>query len=115
MECPYCKAENRDGVRYCSNCGRLIDPAALGSGVSSSSLTVASTQAKGITPGGTGGSHTLSIGTPLQGGRYVIKKVLGQGGMGAALLATDKRVNNKPVVIKELVSDSSDPEKIKED
>ena len=115
MECPYCKAENRDGVRYCSNCGRLIDPAALSSGVSSSSLTVASTQAKGITPGGTGGSHTLSVGTPLQGGRYVIKKVLGQGGMGAALLATDKRVNNKPVVIKELVSDSSDPNKIKED
>ncbi len=115
MECPYCKAENRDGVRYCSNCGRLIDPAALGSGVSSSSLTVASTQAKGITPGGTGGSHTLRVGTTLQGGRYVIKKVLGQGGMGAALLATDKRVNNKPVVIKELVSDSSDPDKIKED
>ena len=114
MECPYCKAENRDGVRYCSNCGRLIDPAAL-SGVSSNSLTVASTQAKGITPGGSGGSHTLSVGTTLQGGRYVIKKVLGQGGMGAALLATDKRVNNKPVVIKELVSDSSDPNKIKED
>jgi eukaryotic-like serine/threonine-protein kinase len=115
MECPYCKAENRDGVRYCSNCGRLIDPTAMSGGVSSNSLTVASTQAKGITPGGTGGSHTLSIGTTLQGGRYVITKVLGQGGMGAALLATDKRVNNKPVVIKELVSESSDPEKIKED
>ena len=26
MECPYCKVENRDGVRYCSNCGRVIDP-----------------------------------------------------------------------------------------
>ncbi len=115
MECPYCNAENRDGVRYCSNCGRLIDPAALSSGGSSNSVTVASTQAKGITPGGSGGTHTLNIGTPLQGGRYVIKKVLGQGGMGAALLATDKRVNNKPVVIKELVSESSDPEKIKED
>ncbi|MGH2494690.1 MAG: protein kinase domain-containing protein [Ktedonobacteraceae bacterium] len=115
MECPYCKAENRDGVRYCSNCGRLIDPAALGSGVSSNSLTVASTPAKGITPGGSGGSHTLSVGTTLQGGRYVVKKILGQGGMGAALLATDKRVNNKQVVIKELVSESSDPDKIKED
>ena len=115
MECPYCKAENRDGVRYCSNCGRLIDPAAINSGVSSNSLTVASTQAKGITPGGSGGSHTLSAGTALQGGRYVVTKVLGQGGMGAALLATDKRVNNKPVVIKELVSESTDPDKIKED
>jgi eukaryotic-like serine/threonine-protein kinase len=115
MECPYCKTENRDGVRYCSNCGRLIDPAALSSVVSSSSLTSASTPVKGITPGGGGGSHTLNVGTTLQGGRYVIKKMLGQGGMGAALLATDKRVNNKAVVIKELVSDSSDPDKIKED
>ncbi|HLQ11181.1 MAG TPA: serine/threonine-protein kinase, partial [Ktedonobacteraceae bacterium] len=115
MECPYCKTENRDGVRYCSNCGRLIDPVALSSGVSSNSITVASTSPRGITPGGSGGSHTLSIGTTLQGGRYIVKKVLGQGGMGAALLATDKRVNNKAVVIKELVSDSSDPTKIKED
>ena len=115
MECPYCKTENRDGVRYCSNCGRLIDPAALSSGASSNSLTVASTSPRGITPGGSGGSHTLSIGTTLQGGRYVIKKVLGQGGMGAALLATDKRVNDKPVVIKELVSENSDPAKMKED
>jgi eukaryotic-like serine/threonine-protein kinase len=115
MECPYCKAENRDGVRYCSNCGRLIDPAALNTGVSTNAATVVGTQAKSITPGGSGGSHTLSIGTTLQGGRYVITKVLGQGGMGAALLSTDKRVNNKPVVIKELVSDSSDPEKVKED
>lgn len=115
MECPYCKAENRDGVRYCSNCGRLIDPAAIGTGTSTNATTIASTQARGITPGGTGGAHTLSIGTALQGGRYVITKVLGQGGMGAALLATDKRVNNKPVVIKELVSESTDSEKIKED
>ena len=60
-------------------------------------------------------SRTLTVGTPLQGGRYVIKKVLGEGGMGAALLATDKRLDNKPVVIKELISDSSDPGKFKED
>jgi serine/threonine protein kinase/ABC-type branched-subunit amino acid transport system substrate-binding protein len=35
--------------------------------------------------------------------------------MGAALLATDKRLDNKQVVIKELISDSSDPAKFKED
>jgi serine/threonine protein kinase/ABC-type branched-subunit amino acid transport system substrate-binding protein len=51
----------------------------------------------------------------LQGGRYVIRQVLGQGGMGAALLATDKRLDSKLVVIKELVSDSNDPAKLKED
>src|SRR2546429_8639268 len=89
MECPYCKYENRDGVRYCSNCGRAISPDVT---------TITST-------GGT--SRSLAVGTPLQGGRYVITKILGEGGMGAALLATDKRTDNKLVVIKELISDNT--------
>ncbi len=96
MECPYCKYENRDGVRYCSNCGRALSPAATS------------------TPAG-GTSHSLPIGTPLQGGRYVVARVLGEGGMGTALLATDKRTDNKLVVIKELVSDNTDPSKFQED
>ena len=97
MECPYCKYENRDGVRYCSNCGRALSP---------TTATITST-------GGT--SRSLAIGTPLQGGRYVIAKILGEGGMGTALLATDKRTDNKLVVIKELVSDNTDPAKFQED
>jgi eukaryotic-like serine/threonine-protein kinase len=97
MECPYCKYENRDGVRYCSNCGRALSPAAT------SNTSV----------GGT--SRTLAVGTPLQGGRYVVTKILGEGGMGTAMLATDKRTDNKLVVIKELVSDNSDPAKYQED
>jgi eukaryotic-like serine/threonine-protein kinase len=97
MECPYCKYENRDGVRYCSNCGRALSPAAT----------------PNTSIGGT--SRSLAIGTPLQGGRYVITKTLGEGGMGAALLATDKRTDNKLVVIKELVSENTDPAKFQED
>lgn len=114
MECPYCQTENRDGVRYCSNCGRYIGtgpaPATIGAGNTTSTSS-------GATTTGTGGvnSRSLTVGTQLQGGRYVIKKVLGEGGMGAALLATDKRLDNKPVVIKELVADSNDPAKFKED
>src|SRR6185503_5018562 len=61
-----------------------------------------------------GSSSSLTPGTPLQGGRYLVKDVLGEGGMGAALLATDKRLDNKLVVIKELISDSNDPAKLKE-
>lgn len=98
MECPYCKAENRDGVRYCGSCGKLIG-------------TPATTPA---TPGSSP-SRSLVAGSRLQGGRYVIKKVLGQGGMGAALLATDIRLDNKPVVIKELISDTVDPDRIQDD
>src|SRR5947208_6941133 len=97
MECPYCKYENRDGVRYCSNCGRALSPAATAN----------------TSIGGT--SRSLAIRTSLQGGRYVITKTLGEGGMGTALLATDKRTDNKLVVIKELVSDNNDPAKYQED
>src|SRR5882724_271531 len=88
MECPYCKAENRDGVRYCGNCGRLLEDTILSSS-----------------------SHSLSTGARLQGGRYIVQRVLGQGGMGAALLATDIRLDGKLVVIKELVSEYTDPQK----
>jgi eukaryotic-like serine/threonine-protein kinase len=107
MECPNCKAQNRQGVRFCSNCGQRMPPEPTVLGPTAIPPTVAA-------PGTRGGS-SLSIGTPLQGGRYVVKEVLGQGGMGAALLATDKRLDSKLVVIKELISDSNDPTKLKED
>src|SRR5256714_9622109 len=96
MECPYCNAENRDGVRFCNNCGKPLDPAAA-----RGSATVT--------------SRSLTPGSRLQGGRYVIKKILGEGGVGAALLATDLRLDSKPVVIKELISDNTDPAKLQED
>jgi serine/threonine protein kinase/ABC-type branched-subunit amino acid transport system substrate-binding protein len=54
-------------------------------------------------------------GSRLQGGRYVVKRVLGQGGMGAALLATDIRLDGKLVVIKELISDHTNPTQQQED
>jgi len=62
-----------------------------------------------------GNSSSLTPGSRLEGGRYVIKKVLGQGGTGAALLATDLRLDGKSVVIKELISDNTDPAKLQED
>jgi serine/threonine protein kinase/ABC-type branched-subunit amino acid transport system substrate-binding protein len=102
MECPYCNTENRDGVRYCANCGRQLDQA--------DSTLLAGAQVVAVP-----GSSSLTPGSRLQGGRYVIKKVLGQGGMGAALLATDLRLDSKPVVIKELISDNTDPAKVPDD
>ena len=99
MECPYCKAQNRDGVRYCGNCGKYIDSEAASS----------STGSTGNVP------RLLAPGTRLQGGRYVIKRVLGQGGMGAALLATDNRLDGKQVVIKELISENTDGNKFQDD
>ena len=107
MECPNCRAQNRNGVRFCSNCGQRMPPDATVLGTPAVPPTVAASGARG--------GSSLAIGTPLQGGRYIIKEILGQGGMGAALLATDKRLDSKQVVIKELISDSNDPTKLKED
>ncbi len=108
MECPYCGAQNRPGVHFCSNCGHPLNPV--------SSVQSASSGTGTSTPASAGAnSRALTPGSRLQGGRYVIKKVLGQGGMGAAMLATDLRLDSKPVVIKELISDSSDPAQQQED
>src|SRR6266516_314992 len=99
MECPYCKTENRDGVRYCGSCGKQI-------GASTTSVTpVANASNSGSIP------RSLTPGSRLQGGRYLIKKVLGEGGMGTALLAQDLRMSSKLVVIKELISDYTDPQR----
>ncbi len=102
MECPYCKAQNRDGMRFCANCGKpqnTATPVSLTSG--SNALN---SNYRSLTPG-----------SRLQGGRYEIKRVLGQGGMGAALLSIDNRLDGKLVVIKELVSDNTDPNRIQDD
>jgi eukaryotic-like serine/threonine-protein kinase len=120
MQCPYCQAENRDGVRYCGNCGKLINPnpvasTSAASTVSASGSASGSTGNSGNIGSSAGNSRSLTPGSRLQGGRYVIQKVLGQGGMGAALLATDLRLDKKPVVIKELISDNTDPAKLQED
>lgn len=115
MDCPYCKAPNRDGVRFCSNCGRQMPQTQVAPGSSAVPPTIVAPTVASSTGSGVRGGSSLTVGTPLQGGRYIIKEVLGQGGMGAALLATDKRLDSKLVVIKELISDSNDPAKLKED
>ncbi|MEO6890368.1 MAG: ABC transporter substrate-binding protein [Ktedonobacteraceae bacterium] len=104
MECPYCGVENRAGVRYCNNCGR-----SLGSPAQNQSQPAVAPAPAPIT------SSSLKPGSLLQHDRYIIKKVLGQGGMGAALLAEDSRLDDKRVVIKELISDNTDPTQLQED
>src|SRR2546428_13990761 len=99
MECPYCNAVNRDGVRFCNNCGKPLPLVP----VSTAGQPAAATDTTGAT------SRSLTPGSRLQGGRYIVKKILGQGGMGAALLATDIRLDSQAVVIKELISDNTDP------
>ncbi len=126
MKCPYCGTDNPPGEEFCVNCGGALNAAPpLGTSIPGTTgvPNVAILSPTGNTnPGGTtaGGSPTSSYRTmapnsQLQGGRYVIEKVLGQGGMGAAMLAKDTRVSNKLVVIKELISDNTDPQQRQDD
>ncbi|WP_084659138.1 protein kinase domain-containing protein [Thermogemmatispora onikobensis] len=108
MRCPYCGATVRPGGRFCNQCGRRLN-------AETGDLSGAQqTQAQGPEQGQKV-STSLRPGDRLQNDRYVIKQILGEGGMGAVLLAEDTRLNNKLVVIKELISDSSDPAQLQED
>lgn len=120
MKCPFCGTDNPPGEEFCVNCGGQLNatpPPAGTTGSTSPSITPFTGITTGdTTTGGThGNSRTLVPNMRLQNGRYVVEKMLGQGGMGAAVLARDSRVSNKPVVIKELVSDNTDPVKRQED
>jgi eukaryotic-like serine/threonine-protein kinase len=119
MECPYCRAENREGTRYCSNCGKLLAmpnvPAVPITPVSSTLNSSISSDDTSYPTAPAATSRSLAPGSRLQGGRYLVRSVLGQGGMGAALLATDIRLDGKLVVIKELISDQTNPAQQQED
>jgi serine/threonine protein kinase len=91
MRCPFCGIENPGGESFCEHCGGQIKLPAT------------------TTSAGSLDTRVLIPGSHLQGGRYVIKKILGQGGMGSVFLATDTRLAHKTVVIKALISDDSDP------
>lgn len=128
MKCPFCGTDNQADETFCANCGGYLDSTAGNQTVvaqpkpnnqpMTAPTQVAGNSSAGIgttTGGGHGVSSTLAPNARLQNGRYVVEKVLGQGGMGAAVLARDTRVSNKRVVIKELISDENDPEQRRED
>ena len=93
--CPYCGTENHDEDNFCEQCGGVFNsaPALITQGESDH----------------TSNRHSLTSGSPLQHGRYVIKKILGQGGMGSVALAIDTHLAEKLVVIKELIAEHADP------
>ena len=121
MNCPVCGTANSPGEEYCDNCGAALNqPSGVipQAPITGSTPTVADTTLSGTTLSGSGdttGYRALAPNSRLQTGRYVIEHVLGQGGMGAALLAKDTRVSNKLVVIKELISDSTNPQQRQDD
>jgi len=92
MRCPFCGTEYPGGESFCGYCGSSMDLS------STTTIGRESINTRSLIPG----SH-------LQGGRYTLTKLLGQGGMGSVFLATDTRLAKKTVVIKALISNDSDP------
>ena len=122
VTCPQCGTANPAGSKFCDGCGinltQQLHTTSTTLGVSGSaapppsgtpgsarttapSPTPAQTYAPGarLLPGQTLAEHMV-IG---DGGRYAIDRPLGKGGMGSIFLAHDTRVNNKPVVIKQMI------------
>ena len=80
--CPACGGENTDTARFCSKCAAPLVPGAA--------LPPPPRQ------------QTLALQTLLRN-RYLIRKLLGQGGMGAVYLAEDQQVFNRLCVVKEML------------
>jgi serine/threonine protein kinase len=99
MKCPYCGTSNNYGENFCEECGAQL--------ISGDSVD---TSTEAVEPLG-----QVVSGTRLQNGRYVIIKMLGEGGMGSVLLAKDTRLADKLMVIKVLSVASSTPNKLEED
>lgn len=122
MKCPVCSTDNPDGEAFCSNCGYDLQNATGApqpvQDTTWSTTNAPTNQEQTSTTAQSGSGTTSTLLKPnmrLQNGRYEIVRILGQGGMGAAVLAHDTRIANKPVVIKELISDESDPKQRQED
>ena len=114
MKCPYCGTYHPVGEYFCTDCGAYLDSSGdvltAVNGNETNATQLANTQSSPHVSGETGSTtgagegkttSTLVPGWQLQNARYIVEKILGLGGMGAAVLARDTRVSNKRVVIKE--------------
>jgi len=86
--CNACGAENTDTAQFCGQCGTPLGAGPVGPSPPRQS--------------------TLSLQTLLHN-RYLVRKLLGQGGMGAVYLAEDQQVFNRLCVVKEMLPFYSTP------
>lgn len=90
--CPRCSKQRKADAKFCNGCGLSFSDLSAASGASSTSA-----------------ASGLQVGDVLSG-RYRITREIGEGGMGAVLLAEDQLLKRQ-VVIKALLSEN-DPDLI---
>ena len=131
VTCPQCGAANPAGSKFCESCGisltqrlsrptpssKLGSPGAArpgGAGAPAPSAPSAQIASPGGGPAQEIGARPLGPAVTLSAGRYVIDKALGKGGMGSIFLAHDTRLDDKPVVIKEMLQNFASDDERKE-
>ena len=100
--CNYCGSPNFPLAKYCSDCGRSLQ---------TNPVVSQSAYAPSFASSATGRLPSQS----LLNRRYLVVKVVGQGGMGAVYQAIDQQFGNRQVAIKELsVSNLTTPQEVQE-
>ena len=106
--CSNCGAQNAPAARFCAQCGHTLTGA-----LPPSLAPHPSAPPPGVQPAGVQQPGVLLPQTVLHT-RYLIIRLLGQGGMGAVYLAQDKNAFNRRCVVKEMLPYYSNPaEKLK--
>jgi len=114
IRCPTCNATNRARARFCATCGATLPRlcASCGSVLSATSQfcpTCGTTiQPQAGLPRSVDGA--LLTDTILEG-RYVIDRLLGEGGFGRVYLAHDQRRQDCPCAVKELTKNSPEEQR----
>ena len=117
--CPKCGAQNQMAAKFCVTCGTdltTIASAPVTPGLSyTGTPRITCLRCRASTPATVPFCSKcfqllpLSQGATLGDGRWVIERVLGQGGMGRAYLATDS-LTKTPAVVKELLDEQGRPQ-----
>jgi serine/threonine-protein kinase len=107
--CPSCGQINRDEARFCGSCSAPLTQSLLCPACGATNLPNARFCHQCTTPLAAGASQPMAgtgtgmlLPNSLLAGRYLIVQRVGRGGMGAVYKATDTRLGQKVVAVKEM-------------